>query len=90
MAWLSARPRLRVLDAWNLVSFVAAGLALRGASGWERFWVYSVVNALAVVLLFLALAPLDQVAFYAALTVILGWYAVMGARMYLLAGSSRT
>jgi hypothetical protein len=74
----------------NLVAFLAAGLALRGAPGWERFWVYSLLNAPAAVLALIVLAPLDQVAFYAAVTVMLSWYAVLGARMYRLAGRSRS
>lgn len=75
-----------VLLGGNLVLFVAAGLALRGAPEWGGYWVYSLVNALAMVLAFIVLAPLDQVAFYAVVTVMLTWYAVMGARMYGIAG----
>jgi hypothetical protein len=69
----------------NLVAFVAAGLALRGAPGWKGFWLYSLLNAPAVVLAFVA--PLGQVALYLTVTLMLCWYAVPGARMYRLAGS---
>ena len=69
----------------NLVAFVAAGLALRDAPGWGRLWVYSIANALAAVLVTVVLAPLDQVAFYAAIVVMLAYYGVLGLRMYRLA-----
>ena len=72
----------------NLVAFVAAGLALRGAPHWAGFWVYSVINAPAAVLV--SLLPLGQPAFYVAVTVMLVWYAVVGARMHRLAGRSMT
>jgi hypothetical protein len=79
-----------VLLGGNLVVFVAAGLALRGAPEWGRYWVYSIVNALAMVLAFIVLAPLDQVAFYAVVTVMLSWYAVVGARIHRIAGAAPT
>ena len=65
------------------------GLALRGAPGWGRLWVYSVANALAAVLVTVLLAPLDQVSFYALLAVLLTWYAVLGFRMYRLPETGR-
>ena len=69
----------------NLVAFVAAGLALRGAPGWGRLWAYSIANPAAAVLVTVVLAPLDQVAFYATLAVLLAYYSVLGLRMYRLA-----
>ena len=77
-----------VLMVGNLVAFVAAGLALRGAPTWAGFWVYSVLNTPAAALVIFL--PLGQPAFYAAVTVMLLWYAVLGARMYRLAGRSTT
>ena len=72
----------------NLIAFIASGLALRGAPDWAGFWVYSVINApAAVVTLFL---PLGQPSFYAAVTLMLAWYAVLGAQLYRLAGKSKT
>ena len=70
----------------NLVAFVAAGLALRDAPAWERLWTYSVANAPAAILVAVALLPLDQVAFYAAIVVMLSYYAVLGLRMRRLGG----
>ena len=70
----------------NLVAFVAAGLALRDAPAWERLWAYSVANAPAAILVAVALLPLDQVAFYAAIVVMLSYYAVLGLRMRRLGG----
>jgi hypothetical protein len=78
-----------LLIVGNLVAFVAAGLALRGARSWAGFWVYSLLNAPAAVLALIVLAPLDQVAFYAGVSLMLVWYAVVGVRMYFLAGSAR-
>ena len=72
----------------NLVAFVAAGLALRDAPGWRRLWVYSVANAPAAVLVAVALLPFDQVAFYAAIVVMLGYYGVLGLRMNRLGGEA--
>jgi hypothetical protein len=74
-----------LLMVGNLVAFVAGGLALRGAPGWARHWVYSVLNAPAAVLVTIAFAPLDQVSFYVLLVVLLAWYAVLGQRMHRLA-----
>jgi hypothetical protein len=72
----------------NVIAFTTTGLALRGAPDWAGFWVYSIVNApAAALMLFL---PLGQPAFYAAVTVMLAWYAIMGARLYRLAGKSET
>ena len=70
----------------NLVAFVAAGLALRGAPGWGRLWAYSVANAPAAILVTVALFPFDQVSFYAAIVVMLAYYGVLGLRMRRLAG----
>lgn len=72
----------------NLVAFVATGLALRDAPGWRRLWVYSVANALAAVLVAVALLPFDQVAFYAAIVVMLSYYGVLGLRMNRLGGEA--
>jgi hypothetical protein len=72
----------------NLVAFVAAGLALRGAPGWEGYWVYSLLNAAAFVVVFVL--PVNQVGFYVAVAILLSWYAVLGARMYRLAATSGT
>lgn len=74
-----------LLMGGNLVSSVAAGLALRDAQGWGRLWLYSVASAVAAVLLSIVLAPLDQVAFYATVVVMLAYYGVLGLRMYRLA-----
>jgi hypothetical protein len=70
----------------NLVAFVAAGLALRDAPGWGRLWAYSVANAPAAILVAVALLPFDQVAFYAAIVVMLSYHAVLGRRMRRLGG----
>ena len=72
----------------NLVAFVATGLALRDAPGWRRLWVYSVANAPAAVLVAVALLPFDQVAFYAAIVVMLSYYGVLGLRMNRLGGEA--
>jgi hypothetical protein len=69
----------------NLVAFVSAGLALRGAPGWGRLWVYSITNAAAAVLATVVLTPLAQVAFYVTLVLLLAYYGVLGSRMYRLA-----
>jgi hypothetical protein len=69
----------------NLVAFVAAGLALRDRRGWERLWAYSVANAPAAILVAVALLPFDQVAFYAAIVVMLAYDGVLGLRMRRLA-----
>ena len=44
-----------------------------------------IANAAAAVLVTVVLAPLDQVAFYATLVVLLAYYGVLGLRMYRLA-----
>jgi hypothetical protein len=77
-----------LLMVGNLVTFVAAGLALRGAPGWGRLWVYSLLNAPAAVALTVVLTPLDQVAFYVLVVVMLAYYAVLGLRMYRLAAGA--
>ena len=69
----------------NLAAFVAAGLALRDAAGWRRLWIFSVANAPAAILVAVALNPMDQVSFYAAVVVMLAYYGALGRRMYQLA-----
>ena len=69
----------------NLVAFVSAGLALRGAPGWGRMWIYSIANAAAAVLATVVLTPLGQVAFYVTLVLLLAYYGVLGLRMHRLA-----
>jgi hypothetical protein len=61
-------------------------LALRGAPGWGRLWIYSLANAVAAVLVGVVLAPLDQVSFYVLIVVLLAWYAVLGVRLRRLVG----
>ena len=62
-----------------------SGLALRGAPGWEGYWVYSLLTAVLPVLLATMLAGLGQVASYQIITILLVWFAVMGARLRQLA-----
>ena len=69
----------------NLVAFVSAGLALRGAPGWGRMWIYSIANAAAAVLATVVLTPLGQVAFYVTLVLLLAYYGVLGLQMHRLA-----
>lgn len=60
---------------------LASGLALRGAPGWENYWVYSLLTAVLPVLLATVLAGLGQIASYQIITILLVWFAVMGARL---------
>ncbi|MET1060200.1 MAG: DUF998 domain-containing protein [Nocardioides sp.] len=65
----------------SAVAFLASGLALRGASGWKGYWVYSLVNAPLAVAVSVALSPLGQVSFYGLVIILLAWFAVMGLRL---------
>lgn len=68
-----------------LVGFVAAGLALRGVHGWRGYAAYSVATTPLALLAGFGLSSFDQYAFYVMLTVMLGWFGVMGFRMRQLA-----
>jgi hypothetical protein len=65
----------------SAVTFVASGLALRGAPGWKGYWVYSVLNAPLAIAVSAALSAFGQVSFYGLVTVLLAWFAVMGMRL---------
>ena len=65
----------------SAVTFVASGLALRGAPGWQGYWVYSLINAPLAVAVSWALSPFGQVSFYGLVIMILAWFAVMGWRL---------
>jgi hypothetical protein len=69
----------------SAVTFVAGGLALRGAPGWKGYWVYSLLNIPLAVAVTAALSAFGQVAFYGLVTVLLAWFAVMGLRLRQLA-----
>lgn len=64
---------------------LASGLALRGAPGWEGYWAYSLLTAVLPVLLATVLSGLGQIASYQIITILLVWFAVMGARLRQLA-----
>lgn len=65
----------------SAVTFVASGLALRGAPGWKVYWVYSLLNAPLAIAVSAALSPFGQVSFYGLVTVLLAWFAVLGMRL---------
>jgi hypothetical protein len=65
----------------SAVIFFASGLALRGASGWKGYWVYSLLNAPLAIAVAAALSPFGQVSFYGLVAVLLAWFGVMGARL---------
>jgi hypothetical protein len=67
------------------VTFVASGLALRGAPGWKGYWVYSLMNVPLAIAVAAALSIFDQVSFYGLVTVLLSWFAIMGWRLRQLA-----
>lgn len=69
----------------SAVTFVAGGLALRGAPNWKGYWLYSLVNVPLAVAVTAALSTFGQVAFYGLVTVLLAWFAVMGMRLRQLA-----
>ena len=62
----------------SAVSFLAGGLALRGAPGWRGYWVYSVLNTPLAIGVAVALSPLGHVSFYGLVIVLLAWFAVLG------------
>jgi hypothetical protein len=64
-----------------VISFVAAGLALRGAPGWKGYWLYCLLNTPLAIAVSVALTPLGQVSFYGLVTTLLAWFLVMGARL---------
>jgi hypothetical protein len=67
---------------------LASGLALRGAPGWRGYRAYSLFTAVVAVLTVLVgimAGRLGQVFFYVTITALLGWFAVMGARLRQLA-----
>jgi hypothetical protein len=64
-----------------VVSFVAGGLALRGAPGWKGYWVYSLLNTPLAIAVSVALSPLGQVSFYGLVTGLLTWFGVIGMRL---------
>ena len=70
------------------VAMVASGLALRSAAGWNRHWVYSLLNVPLAIAVFLALSTFGQVSFYRLVTVLLTWFAVMGLRLRQLASTT--
>lgn len=65
----------------SAVSFLAGGLALRGAPGWRGYWVYSVLNTPLAIGVAFALSPIGQVSFYGLVIVLLAWFAVLGMRL---------
>lgn len=67
---------------------LSSALALRGAPGWRGYQVYSLLTAAVAVLTVLTgimLPRLGQIPFYLTITVLLGWFGVMGARLHQLA-----
>jgi hypothetical protein len=69
----------------SAVTFVAGGLALRGAPGWKGCSLYSLLNVPLAIAVTAVLSPFGQVAFYGLVTVLLAWFAVMGLRLRQLA-----
>ena len=65
----------------SAVTFIGSGLALRGASGWKGYWVYSLLNVPVAIAVSAALSPFGQVSFYGLVLVLLAWFGVMGARL---------
>ena len=65
----------------SAVTSLASGLALRGAPGWSRYWVYSLLNTPLAIGVSGALSPLGQVSFYGLVIVMLAWFAVVGMRL---------
>lgn len=68
-----------------VVAFIAGGLALRGAPGWNGYWAYSLLTTPLAIAVSAALSPVGQVSFYALVTVLLAWFAVIGMRLRQLA-----
>jgi hypothetical protein len=68
-----------------VTTFVAGGLALRGAPGWKGYWVYSLLNTPLAVGVSMTLSPFGQVSFYGLVTTLLAWFAVIGMRLRELA-----
>ena len=73
----------------SVVTFIASGLALRGAPAWKGYVAYSLLNPVLAVVVSVVLTPFGQVAFYALVAVLLGWFAVMGMRLWQLAKRAR-
>lgn len=69
----------------SLVGFVATGLALRGAPGWRGYAAYSLATTPLAIGVSIALSFLDDYAFYVMLTVMIGWFGVMGQHLWRLA-----
>ncbi len=63
------------------VTFIASGLALRGAPGWKGYWVYSLLNYPLAIAVAVALSAFGQVSFYGLVALLLAWYGVMGMRL---------
>lgn len=74
----------------SAVTFVAGGLALRSAPRWRGYWVYSLANLPLAIAVAASLMPFGQVSFYGLVTVMLGWFGVMGYRLRQLAGAPAT
>ena len=74
-----------LLMVGSVVTFTASGLSLRGAPGWKGYAVYSLLNPVLALAVFAALTPFGQVAFYGLVAVLLGWFTVMGMRLWQLA-----
>jgi hypothetical protein len=64
-----------------IVAQIASGVALRGAAHWGGYPIYCLVNPPAAILLSVVLSRFGQVSFYAFLTLLLAWFAVMGLRL---------
>ena len=69
----------------SVITSVGSGLALRGASGWRGYWVYSLATTPLAVAISAVTSSRGQVSFYALITVLLTWYMVMGLRLRQLA-----
>jgi hypothetical protein len=63
------------------VTFIASGLALRGAPGWKGYWVYSLLNYPLAIAVSVVLSAFGQVSFYGLVAILLAWYGVMGMRL---------
>ena len=70
-----------LLLAGSAVTFIASGLALRGAAAWKGYWVYSLLNYPLAIAVSVALSVFGQVSFYGLVAMLLAWYGVMGMRL---------